>query len=87
MTECNGWTNFPTMSIISSILNDDVQFSYFVDLASRFTTKELATELKESFEDYVSFPSDPLSARQNLYTWALEQVNWIEVAERIKTEV
>jgi len=81
--EYNGWTNYPTWAVHLWLTNEEPLYHQSRELVAEGEDYEAAGRLKEFVTDY-----DPLGSTPSMFTdilgWAVEQVNWLEVARALR---
>jgi hypothetical protein len=84
-TGYNGWTNYPTWCVNLWLSNDEGLYSYACELATGKTGMENArVELADDLRDWVRdelAPDLSASFAADLLGYALDQVNWNEIAD------
>jgi len=94
--EYNGYTNYPTWAVSLWIDNDSGMYDFVQEQAVEFyndaTTTEYNTQkqvaiydLSEWLKDFFSDEENPLIESASMYSdllgWALDSVDWYEIAE------
>lgn len=95
-TTYNGWTNYQTWNVHLWLTNEEGTYRYWTEAAkeySKWATEEpehrneileLADRLQTEHED--AMPQDLKGPFSDLLTQALEEVNWVEIAESLIEE-
>lgn len=87
----NGWSNYPTWATHLWLTNDQGTSEHVTDLAAQ-GAKHGRAFVGDSIRDYVSdltayAVSDQAGLHSDLLTYAIEQVDWLEVAGAFLADV
>ena len=88
MEKCNGWTNYPTWCMYCWLTNDEGSYNYYKELAEEedISTYTLHEIIKTDCETLVYDTVDNSGWICDLLTFAVDCVNWYEIAEAFKDE-
>jgi hypothetical protein len=81
----NGWANYPTWCINLWLTNDSATYDALVRLVRRTSERKLYTALEEWVEELL--PDLGASFSADLLGWAVEQVDWHELAEHYMADL
>ena len=85
MEKYNGWTNYPTWAVNAWIDNDERDYLYWQNVAKKAeSVEELAERLKAEHEE--NAPELETGVYSELLGFALDSVNWLEIAEALRDE-
>ena len=95
---CNsyqGWSNYPTWAVSLWINNEEGSYNYWNDKAQELANEhgkdeakyKLAEELKEEFANPDIFLDKSASMYDDILQWAMEQVDWFEIAESMLEDI
>lgn len=80
--EHNGWTNYPTRAVHLWISNDQGTWEHWIDRA-RCSTGEVHALENALRDEHADGQPDMNSVYADLMGWALQFVNWREIAESL----
>jgi len=78
-----GWSNYPTWAINLWLLNDEGLYDSLIELVRTTSNDEVPSCLRAWIEEMVDelYPSLEGSFGSDLMGWAIEQVDWQQLAE------
>lgn len=83
MTDLHHWGNYPTWNVFSWLGGTQAEYETVCGLVLATATDEDAADtLREYMEDRL--PDLPASLYRDLLTWACAQVNYVELAQKIR---
>lgn len=86
MEKYNGYTNYSTWCLCLWLDNDRNQYNYWKQRANQIDDYDLGQEIKAYFEDVQNPLADHADLYSDLLNYALSEINWREVVEKLKED-
>ena len=83
-TECNGWINYPTWLLASTIDNDETMYKFFKGIASMKDLTMIIRNLQDLMENDHLFTRN---VKESLIEYALEQIDYPAIARAMIEEI
>lgn len=79
----NGWANYPTWAVHLWLTNDEGLYNHVLETAYDCSGETRRVDLADWIKDFVrgSIELDEASMRADLLGYALDSVDWLEIAD------
>ncbi len=83
----NGWTNYYTWNYKLWIDNDQGSYNYWQEQTRRLSIRELEDALKDELQEAAADRLEEASCLTDLLGYAIESINYKEIAEHMKEDI